>query len=184
MKKYYEKLNESVQYEEMPSGYLTDDGLIQLLNKNNIKIKRTDNICRFANNNNIKMARLVRVGKAGSPPTIFQKPSDSKIEEIFQKHKNNNNSLLGREILEKKKKKILEIFDNAPSAKEYDKKIQDATEEKKKEIVKIKWQKCLTKTLIAKKVSELLEVNCNRKLVASILDKKRSSQLDKLLKKE
>ena len=95
--------------------------------------------------------------------------------------------------LKKKKKKILEIFDNAPSAKDYDKKIKDVSAEKIKkvekikkikEIVKIKWEKCLTKTLIAKKVSELLGVNCNRKLVASILDKKRSSQLDKLLKKE
>ena len=193
MKKYYEILNDSSQYEEMPTGYLTDVGLIQLLNKKNIKIERTDNICRFANNNNIKMARLVRDGSFGSPPTIFQKPSDSKIQEILEKHKNNNNSLIGREILEKKKKKILEIFDNSPSAKDYDKKIKDVSAEKIKkvekikkikEIVKIKWEKCLTKTLIAKKVSELLGVNCNRKLVASILDKKRSSQLDKLLKKE
>ena len=80
--------------------------------------------------------------------------------------------------------KILVIFDNAPSANDYDKKIQDSTKEKKKEIIKIKWEKCFTKTSIAKKVSELLKVNCNRKLVASILDKKRSSQLDKLLKKE
>ena len=55
---------------------------------------------------------------------------------------------------------------------------------RKSEIRKIKWEKCMTRTLIAKKVSELLGVNCNRKLVASILDKKRSSQLDKLLKKE
>ena len=184
MKKYYEILNDSDQYIDKPSGYLTDDELIQLLNKKNIKIERKDNLCRFADNNNIKMARMVRVGKAGSPPTIFQKPSDSKIEEILKKHKNNNGSLLGREILEKKKKKILEIFDNAPNAKDYDKKMEDVSEDKKKEIVKIKWEKCETKTSIAKKVSEFLEVNCNRKLVTSILEKKRSSQLDKLLKKE
>ncbi len=184
MKKYFEILNESVSYEEMPSGYLTDDELIQLLNKKNIKIERKDNLCRLAHNNNIKMARLVREGSSGSPPTIYLKPSDAKIEEILKKHKNNNNSLLGRKILEKKKKKILEIFDNAPSANDYDKKIQDSTKEKKKEIIKIKWEKCFTKTSIAKKVSELLKVNCNRKLVASILDKKRSSQSDKLLKKE
>tara|TARA_Y100000590_G_scaffold336977_1_gene383792 strand:+ start:481 stop:1035 length:555 start_codon:yes stop_codon:yes gene_type:complete len=184
MKKYYEILNDSSQYEEMPPGYLTDVELIQLLNKKNVKIERTDNICRFANNNNIKMARLLRDGSFGSPPTIFQKPSDSKIQEILEKHKNNNNSLIGREILEKKKKKILEIFDNSPSAKDYDKKMEGVSDEKKSEIRKIKWEKCMTRTLIAKKVSELLGVNCNRKLVASILDKKRSSQLDKLLKKE
>ena len=184
MKKYYEILNASDPYVDKPSGYLTDDELIQLLNKKNIKIDRKDNLCRFANNNNIKMARLVRDGSSGSPPTIFQKPSDSKIEEILQKHRNNNNTLLGRQILEKKKKKILEIFDNAPSAKDYVKKMENATEEEKKEIGKIKWEKCLTKTSIAKKVSEFLGVNCNRKLVASILEKKRSSQLDKLLKKE
>ena len=38
MKKYYEILNDSSQYEEMPPGYLTDVELIQLLNKKNVKI--------------------------------------------------------------------------------------------------------------------------------------------------
>lgn len=184
MKKYYEVLNKSEQFESLPPGYLTDEQLIQLLNKKGIKIERSDNICRFANNNKIKMGRMVRVGSDGSPPTIFQKPSESKIEEILQKHKNNNNSLLGREILEKKKKKILEIFDNAQSAKEYDRKINDASKKEKKEIIKKKWEKCETKTSIAKKVSKLMGVKCNRKLVASILDKKRSTQQDKLLKSE
>ena len=110
MKKYYEILNESDQYEEIPSGYLTDDDLIQLLNRKNIKIERKDNLCRFANNNKIKMARLVREGKAGSPPTIFMKPNDAKILEILQVHKNNNNTLLGKEILDKKKKKNFRNF--------------------------------------------------------------------------
>ena len=58
MKKYFEVLNESIPYEEMPSNYLTDVELIKFLKKKNIKIERTDNICRFANNNNIDMKGL------------------------------------------------------------------------------------------------------------------------------
>ena len=45
MKKYYEILNVSDPYVDKPSGYLTDDELIQLLNKKNIKIDRKDNLC-------------------------------------------------------------------------------------------------------------------------------------------
>ena len=182
MKKYFEVLNESIPYEEMPSNYLTDVELIKFLKKKNIKIERTDNICRFANNNNIKMKRSVREGSAGSPPTIFQKPSDAKIAEILQNHKNNNNSLIGRETLELKKKKILEIFDSAGNAADYDKKIKGASKNERNELIKKKWEKCETKTSIAKKVSESLGVKCNRKLVISVLKKKRQSQSYKLLK--
>ena len=77
---------------------------------------------------------------------------------------------------------LQEIFDNASSAKDYEKKKDMAeTEKEKKEITRKKWEKCESKTSIAKKVSDALGVNCNRKLVSSVL-KKRSSQLDKLLK--
>ena len=38
------------------------------------------------------------------------------------------------------------------------------------------------KTSIALKVKTAFDINCNRKLVASVLSKKRSSQLNKLLK--
>ena len=102
--------------------------------------------------------------------------------------KNNNNSLMGRKILKKKKDKILEIFDNAPSARDYDKKIEAAKNKKlsKKqidEIIKEKWNKCYSKTSLAEKVAEVMSVNCNRKLVSKVLESKRSSQEYKLLKK-
>ena len=42
--------------------------------------------------------------------------------------------------------------------------------------------KCETKTSIARKVAESLGVNCNRKLVQSVLTHRRSSKLDKLNK--
>ena len=97
--------------------------------------------------------------------------------------KNNNNSLLGRKILEQKKEKILEIFDKAPSAAEYQKKIEAAVGEKDKSKIRDeKNSKCETKTSIARKVSQLLGVNCNRKLVQSVLADRRSSKLDKLNK--
>ena len=71
--------------------------------------------------------------------------------------KNNNNSVLGKELLKKKKEKILEIFDKAEDRKE-------------------------TRTSIASKVAKSLGVNCNRKLVRAVLDAKRSSKLEKLKK--
>ena len=176
------KKDEGQLYEEKPAGYLTAEEFISFLNKKKILIDRVDNLPRFANNNNIIMAKKKRENKMGSTPTIYKIPIDSKIEEILQSHKNNNNSLIGRQLLEKKKKKILEIFDNALSVKDYEKKKDMAeTEKEKKEITRKKWEKCESKTSIAKKVSDALGVNCNRKLVSSVL-KKRSSQLDKLLK--
>ena len=170
-------------YEEKPDGYLTSDEFISYLNKKKILIDRADNLPRFANNNNIGMAKLKREGRDGSTPTIYKIPSDSKINEIFEIMKNNNNSLLGRKILKQKKEKILEIFDNAPSAAEYQKRIDAAVgKEEKSKIRNEKNKKCLTKTTIAKKVEEILDVSCNRKLVKSVLETKRSSKLEKLNK--
>ena len=99
------KKDEGYLYEEKPSGYLDADELINFLNRRKILIDRADNLPRFANNNNIIMAKLKRVGKEGSTPTIYKIPTDTKIEEILTSMKNNNNSLLGRKILEQKKKK-------------------------------------------------------------------------------
>ena len=95
---------------------------------------------------------------------------------------------MGIKMLKKKKEKVLEIFDLAASAKEYNEKIKDAEDKgfdikKISEIKKEKKLKCESKTSIAKKVSEILKVSCNRKLVSSVLKKSRKSQLDKLLKK-
>ena len=169
-------------YEKKPTGYLTTEEFISFLNKKKILIERADNLPRFANNNNLVMAKIKRKGKGGSVPTIHKIPSESIIHEILEMMKNNNNSLLGKKILKQKKEKILEIFDNASSAVEYDKRIAAADKEEKAKIMKEKINKCETKTSIAKKVEEILGVNCNRKLVKRVLINKRSSKLDKLKK--
>jgi hypothetical protein len=103
------------------------------------------------------MYKLKREGSGGSTPTIYKIPSDSTLAEILINMKNNNNSMLGREILKKKKAKILEIFDKA----------QDQAE---------------SRTSIAEKVAQSLDVSCNRKLVKKVLDEHRSPELEKLKK--
>ena len=182
------KPDEGYLHEEIPTGYLSSDEFINFLNRKKIKIERDDNLGRFCNNNDISMVKIKRDGSGGSTPYAYKIPSDSKIEEIILMMKNNNNSLLGRKILKQKKEKIIEIFDNAPSARDYDKKIEAAKDKnlsKKQidEIITEKWNKCYSKTSLAEKVSEVMGVNCNRKLVAKVLEDKRSSQEHKLLKK-
>ena len=176
-------------HEEIPSGYLTSDEFIDYLNMKKIDFVRDDNLARFCNNNNISMVKIKREGKFGATPYAYKQPTESQIQKIIESLKNNNNSFLGRKILKKKKDKILEIFDSAPSAADYDKRLKDALNKKldSKKILEIqneKRNKCYSKTSIAKKVAELLNVSCNRKLVASVLELKRSSQKDKLIKKD
>ena len=55
-------------------------------------------------------------------------------------------------------------------------------EKDKSKIRDEKNSKCETKTSIARKVEQLLGVNCNRKLVQKVLTDKRTSKLDKLNK--
>ena len=55
-------------------------------------------------------------------------------------------------------------------------------EKDKSKIRDEKNSKCETKTSIARKVAQSLGVNCNRKLVQSVLTDRRSSKLDKLNK--
>ena len=145
------------QVDEIPTGYLDSEGFLSYLKKNKILVVRKDNLPRLAHNNNIEMRKLKRIGKFGSVPTIFKTPTVNQIKTIIDGMRNNNNSLLGREILKKKKAKILEIFDKAADQEE-------------------------SRTSIAAKVAESLDVSCNRKLVRSVLDSKRSSKLDKLKK--
>ena len=143
--------------DEKPSGYLDADELINFLTKNKIPLKRMDNLPRFANQNNIEMKKIVREGSGGSVPTIYKTPNSTQIIKILDRMKNNNMSILGKEILKNKKEKILEVFDKA----------KDRTE---------------TRTSIADKVAKSLGVSCNRKLVRAVLDAKRSSKLEKLKK--
>ena len=145
------------QVDEIPSGYLDADEFVNFLNKHKIIIKRKDNLPRLAYNNSISMLLVTRIGRSGSVPTIYKIPTSSQIKTMLDGMKNNNNSLLGREILKKKKAKILEIFDKAADQEE-------------------------SRTSIAEKVANSLGVNCNRKLVRSVLESKRSSKLEKLKK--
>ena len=144
-------------FDEKPSGYLTAEEFVDFLKKNKIPVKRMDNLPRFANQNKIEMKKIVRDGSYGSVPTVYKTPNSIQIKNILESMKNNNNSVLGKELLKKKKEKILEIFDKAEDRKE-------------------------TRTSIATKVTKSLGVNCNRKLVRAVLDAKRSSKLEKLKK--
>ena len=143
--------------DEKPSGYLDAQQFIDFLAKNKIPIKRMDNLPRFADQNNIDMKKVKRDGSFGSVPTVYKIPNSTQISKILDNMKKNNNSILGKEILKKKKEKKLEVFDKAEDRKE-------------------------TRTSIADKVAMSLGVNCNRKLVRAVLDDKRSSKLEKLKK--
>ena len=140
---------------EPPSQYISGDELLSLLKNYSIKVD-TSNIPRFASNNSIKMTRVKRVGSEGSTPTFYQKPTKNKIEEIIHNLKNINNSSIGKEILKKKRKEVLRIFDNAKN-------------------------NSINYTAIAILVSKTLNVNCNRKFVAKILSGKPKFQLEKKL---
>ena len=143
--------------DEAPSNYISGNQLLNLFRKHDVKIGDT-NIPRFASNNNIKMIKVKRENSSGSTPTWYQQPSKSKLENIIANLKNNNNSFLGREILKKKRKEILRIFDNAKD-------------------------KSVSRTSIAESVSKILDINCNRKFVRKVLDERPQSQLEKKLKK-
>ena len=140
--------------EESPKDYLDTDKFSEFLKKKKI-IVRKDNLPRFADRHGIKMAKKTREGSGGSVPTIYKIPTKAKLEEIIKNMSLSNNNALGQENIKKKEKKILEIFDKAENHKE-------------------------SKSSIADKVAKVLGVPCNRKLVRRVLNKKRSSKLDKL----
>ena len=135
--------------EEAPSNYISGDELLRKFNKYNFKIDHT-NIPRFASHNNIKMIKVKRDGSAGSEPTFYQEPSKNKIEDIIDNLKNNNNSFVGREMLKKKRKEILRIFNETS----------------------VKNKTSFTK--IAKEVAKNLDVVSNRKFVAKVLRKEKT----------
>ena len=137
-----------------PKDYLDTNDFSKFLKKKNILV-REDNLPRFADRHGIKMAKKKREGSGGSVPTIYKIPTKAKLEEIIKNMSLSNNNALGEENIKKKEKKILEIFDKAENHKE-------------------------SKSSIADKVANVLGVPCNRKLVRKVLNKKRSSKLDKL----
>ena len=140
--------------EDQPKEYLDTDEFIKFLNNKKIIIRK-DNLPRFADTHGIKMAKKTREGSGGSVPTIYKIPTKAKLDEIKRTMSLNNNNALGKESLKNKEKKILEIFDKAENHKE-------------------------SKSSIADKVAKVLGVPCNRKLVRRVLNKKRSSKLNKL----
>ena len=145
--------------EKVPSGYLDISSFLSFLNRKGVKIEREDNLPRWANNNDVKMIKCTRDGKAGSVPTYYFPPSDTRMKEIVDNQKNINNSLIGRKTLKKKEQEILSIFDAAKD-------------------------NSVSRTSLAEDVTKKLGVSCNRKFVRKVLDKKRSkSQLEKKLSK-
>ena len=145
------------KYDEAPQNYISGENLLSLLNKHSIKFDDT-NIPRFASYNDIKMIKVKRVGREGSTPTFYLEPSKSKIEEIIKNHKRHNASSLGKKIVKKKVQEILKIFDSAED-------------------------NSVSRTSIALTVTKKLGYPCDRKLVRRVLNKSRSSQLERKLTK-
>ena len=141
--------------DKKPEGFLNSEEFFDFLKKKKIFIKRKDNLPRFCEKNGIRMIKFRREGSGGTTPTAYKIPSNAKIEQIKKKLMTNNNSVLGLELVKKKERKILQIFDEAKNQEE-------------------------SKASIARKVKESLSVPCNRKLVRRVLNEKRSSNLDKL----
>ena len=179
-------------HEEAPSNYLSAEELINYFNSHGIPFERSDNLPRFCDNNKIKMIKEKRDGSEGSVPTVYEKISLSKLEDIKNSLMSINNSFLGREYLKKKKALILKIFDDAPLTNKYDEKLDALPEsgdsnftgeirKRRKEIVKEKREKCTSYTKIARIVGDKLGCQSNRKYVRKILEAARSTQLEKKL---
>ena len=64
------------------------------------------------------MFKFKRIGSGGNAPTCFKIPNDKKIEQIRNKLTFSNKSALGLELVKKKEKKILQIFDEALNQEE------------------------------------------------------------------
>ena len=146
--------------------YLTKDEMMSFLKSKGVIVDpKTKNFLRFAKNNEIIYKIVERVGSAGHAPAVYKKPDQEKIEKILNKLKNVNNSLVGRKIVEQKKKLILSIFDKT------EKKNDRPNEEK------------VYRTTIADEVAEKLDVDTNRKFVRRTLEKARKLEINKKLNK-
>ena len=143
--------------EKPPGNYISGDQLLSLLNKYGIEFDET-NIPRFASHHDIHMIKVKRIGRSGSTPTYYLEPTKSKIDKIIEKQKRHNTSSLGKKIVKKKVQEILKIFDSAED-------------------------NSVSRTSIALTVTKKLGYPCDRKLVRRVLNKSRSSQLEKKLTK-
>jgi len=140
--------------DEKPKGFLDTEEFILFLEKKKVNVRK-DNLPRFCERNGIQMLKFKRIGSGGNVPTCYKIPNDKKIEQIRNKLTLSNRNVLGLELVKKKEKKILQIFDEALNQEE-------------------------SKSSIAQKVKNELGIPCNRKLVRRVLDERRSSKLDKL----
>ena len=146
--------------------FLTKDEMMSFLKSKGVIIDpKTRNFLRFAKNNGIIYKIVERVGSAGHAPAVYKKPDQKKIEKILNKLKNTNNSLVGRKIVEQKKKLILSIFDKTEAK-------DDRPNEEK-----------VYRTTIADEVAKKLEVDTNRKFVRRTLEKARKPEINKKLNK-
>ena len=188
------KTPEDHGHDKKPDGYLTDEEFKNLLNSRGITFKRTDNLPRFADNNDIGMIKIKRDGQHGSSPTVYKRPSNEKLQKIKESMRNNNNSFLGRQTLKEKTAEILKFFDNARNPAPFNEKLNalpkngetgfdNEVKKKRAAIVRERNEKCDSRTSIARKVAKSLGVVCNRKYVRKILEKHRSSQIEKKLLK-
>ena len=188
------KTPEDHGHDKKPDGYLTDEEFKNLLNSRGITFKRTDNLPRFADNNDIGMIKITRDGQHGSSPTVYKRPSNEKLQKIKESMRNNNNSFLGRQTLKEKAAEILKFFDNARDPAPFNEKLNalpkngetgfdNEVKKKRAAIVRERNEKCDSRTSIAKKVAKSLGCVCNRKYVRKILEKHRSSQIEKKLLK-
>ena len=73
-------------------------------------VKRKDNLPRFCDNHGIQMVKFKREGSGGSTPTAYKIPTDTKLEQIRQSLMYNNNSVLGLELVKKKKRKFFKYL--------------------------------------------------------------------------
>ena len=142
--------------DEKPEGFYDTDQIFEFLKGKKIFVKRKDNLLRFCENHGIQMVKFKREGSGGSTPTAYKIPTDTKIEQIRQSLMYINNSVLGLELV-KKRKENLQIFDEAGNKEE-------------------------SKTSIATKVSKALGVPCNRKLVKKNFRRKKIFKIRKIKK--
>ena len=96
--------------EKKPEGYLSSEELFDFFEKKKIFIKTKDNFPRFCEQHNIQMKKFKREGSGGTTPTAYRIPSDTKINQIKQKLMLNNNSILGLELIKKKKIKYFRFL--------------------------------------------------------------------------
>ena len=79
--------------DKKPSNYLDGDEFFELLKRKKVPLADKDNLPRFSNGYGIKMFKIKRIGSGGATPTIYKNPTESKIDEILDNMKNNNNNI-------------------------------------------------------------------------------------------